>query len=136
MALNPQVFLSLLALDAYYRGVGAGINNLSSIPNVSRIGNATIVNDSDRLLGEDARTAGFYAIAYEWNGETVISYRGSDYDPDIWGDVWQSWTVGAGFPFGGQPELALSFYRAVTGNTNAQGADDVTACARHFPTWH
>jgi hypothetical protein len=22
--------------------------------------------------------AGFYAIAYNWNGETVISYRGTD----------------------------------------------------------
>jgi hypothetical protein len=75
MQLDRNVFLSLLALDAYNRGQGAGVGKLDSIPNVSKIGNATILNDSDRLFGEDAITAGFYAIAYDWNGETVISYR-------------------------------------------------------------
>ncbi len=29
-------------------------------------------------MEEDAVAAGFYAVSYDWNGETVISYRGTD----------------------------------------------------------
>jgi hypothetical protein len=65
MQLDRDVFLSLLALDAYNRGLGASVGRLSNIPNVSKIGEATIINDSDRLFGQDAITAGFYAIVYD-----------------------------------------------------------------------
>ncbi len=77
MALNSEAFLSLLALDAYNRCEGAVLAYLDSTPNFSKIGNATIISDSDRLIGEDALTAGFYAIAYNWHGETIISCRGT-----------------------------------------------------------
>lgn len=86
MAMNREVFLSLLAMDAYNRGVGALVGDLENIPNVSRVGTATVRTDSDRLFGQDAVSAGFYAIAYEWNNnginETVISYRGTNF-PDL-----------------------------------------------------
>jgi hypothetical protein len=92
--MNREVFLSLLALDAYNRSYGQSLNGLE-VPNFDanglplqdvRIGNARIVSDSS-LLGEtsDGRideAAGFYAIAYEWNNETVISYRGTNF-PDL-----------------------------------------------------
>lgn len=87
MALNRDVFLSLLALDAYNRGPGRAINELrvpaigpdGTPQEIIKVGNAQIVSDSSAILGPSAQAAGFYAIAYDWNGETVISYRGTNF---------------------------------------------------------
>ena len=78
--MNRDVFLSLLALDSYNRGYGANVGNL---PESGRIGSANIREfEADEQDGW--RAAGFYAIAYEWNGETIISapsssWRGSNF---------------------------------------------------------
>ena len=82
--MNRDVFLSLLALDAYNRGYGQNVFGLPVLPNVTQIGRATITTDSQLRIGSDAQAAGFYAIAYEWNGETIISapsssWRGSNF---------------------------------------------------------
>jgi hypothetical protein len=76
--MNRDVFISLLALDSYNRGYGQKVNT-----DGNSIGSAQIIN---RLtVGVDAekysswQSAGFYAIAYEWNGETIISYRGTNF---------------------------------------------------------
>ncbi|NMW32946.1 hypothetical protein HKD42_12820 [Altererythrobacter sp. RZ02] len=74
--MNREVFLSLLALDSYSRGYGQNVGGLS---NVGKIGTAEIVTDAlAELDKDDVLAAGFYAIAYEWQGETIISYRGTD----------------------------------------------------------
>jgi hypothetical protein len=80
--MNREVFLSLLAMDAYNRGTGTLINNLGG--KGSKIGRATVGEDAETILPpRDAVAAGFYAIAYEWNNnginETVISYRGTNF---------------------------------------------------------
>ena len=67
-----DVFLSLLALDSYNRGYGQNVGGLAA---AGGIGNATIQLQSNITDGSDEVAAGFYAIAYEWNGETIISYR-------------------------------------------------------------
>lgn len=78
--MNRDVFLSLLALDAYNRGYGQNVllrpgDSLAGQNETGRrIGNA-IVRDTPLPTGSVA--AGFYAIAYDWNGERVISYRGT-----------------------------------------------------------
>jgi hypothetical protein len=77
--MNRDVFLSLSALDSYNSGSGQNINGLAAS---GAIGTASIRTDS-RILGSSASgrldaAAGFYAIAYEWNGVTVISYRGTN----------------------------------------------------------
>lgn len=78
--MNPDVFLSLLALDAYNRGYGRNVfangNAIDGSEGGLQIGNATILN-VDLPSGSEA--AGFYAIAYDWNAETVISYRGTNF---------------------------------------------------------
>ncbi len=75
--MNREVFLSLLALDSYNRGYGRGLNELSE---VGGIGSATI--RPFQLREQDGwEEAGFYAIAYGWNSETVISYRGNNASP-------------------------------------------------------
>jgi hypothetical protein len=85
--MNREVFLSLLALDAYNRGYGqtlvttAGDTN-SGVDEIDRlIGNARVSAQSDVDPDTDGVNAGFYAIAYDWNGETVISYRGTNFPP-------------------------------------------------------
>ena len=83
--MNREVFLSLLALDSYNRGYGQSV--------LLRDGdNAVGQNELGRLIGtarvsaqnitQSAQQAGFYAIAYEWNNETIISYRGTNF-PDL-----------------------------------------------------
>ncbi len=119
--MNREVFFSLLALDSYNRGYGANVDGLWE---TGRIGAAKI-----RPFRPDEQSgwqdAGFYAIAYEWNGETVISYRGSNFeivfdtidaalDSPLVKDIWNGWTVGAGFNQASQAGLAIAFYEDVT----------------------
>ncbi len=70
-----DVFLSLLALVSYNRGYGQNVGGLAA---AGGIGNATIQLQSNTTDGSDEVEAGFYAIAYEWNGETTISYHGTN----------------------------------------------------------
>lgn len=87
--MNREVLLSLLALDSYNRGYGQSLGGLevplfdlngSPLDDI-RIGNARIISDSSQLgeteNGRIDEISGFYAIAYEWNGETIISNRGT-----------------------------------------------------------
>ena len=125
--MNRDLFLAILSMDSYNRSYGVGVNLPAG---ANQIGNAIITRDSSSLVENGVRQdipAGFYALAYDVSGAgisgldgTVIAYRGSDYE-DTNGnilrsnDLWQGWTNAAGFPFAGQPGLALAFYRAVTG---------------------
>ncbi len=82
--MNRDVFLSLLALDAYNRGYGQNVllntgDSTSGQNEADRmIGHARILRDANDPEGI-AQAAGFYAIAYDWNGETVISFRGTNF---------------------------------------------------------
>lgn len=92
--MNPDVFLSLLALDSYNRGYG---QNVGGLGNTGMIGNATILAQSDINEGSAEVEAGFYAIAYDWNGQTIISYRGTD-EPSPFlpaSDIWTRLSLGA-----------------------------------------
>ncbi|WNM62097.1 calcium-binding protein [Candidatus Nitrospira neomarina] len=71
MAISSELMYAILAMDSYNRGYNPGI-----LLSGSNIGTATI--GSDELLPAGSQEAGFYAVAYKWNGETVISYRGTD----------------------------------------------------------
>jgi hypothetical protein len=77
--MNREVMLSLLALDSYNRGYGQSVGGLS---NSGMIGTVTIRRQSNITENSAEVAAGFYAIAYEWNNETVISYRGTNF-PDL-----------------------------------------------------
>lgn len=74
--MNRDVFRSILAMDSYNRGYGA---NLGGFTESGSLGNATI---RPFQVGEQTnwQSTGFYAIAYNWGGETVISYRGTDFN--------------------------------------------------------
>lgn len=93
MTLSKDLFMSILSMDAYNRGYGAGIdpggdgNGLGG--SGQSIGYAQVGDDADDAEGV-ARSEGFYAISYTLSqsvgegsdqiaaGTTIISYRGTD----------------------------------------------------------
>jgi Ca2+-binding RTX toxin-like protein len=128
----PNLMKAILAMDSYNRGYDEGIL-FSEGGNVinTQLGSATIVQQSDFQANTDGVNAGFYALAYTYNGETVISYRGTDTPPDVdaaianWDitelftpDVWNGWFIGGlGNEQAEQARLAFQFYQEVVGGT-------------------
>lgn len=118
-----DVFVSILALDSYNRGYGANVNGLTES---GKLGTAIIRRFSPNQQS-GWQSAGFYAIAYDWNGETVISYRGTNFDTTTTSqtildsplvrDAFNGWSVGAGFNEASQAGLAIRFYEDVTGRS-------------------
>lgn len=104
MTIDRNLFLSILALDSYNRG--SNPEDLGLVLSEDKgIGLATVLSPISNVPGKS-----FYAVAYEWNGETILSYRGTDnpYPVSRRSDFWQGWSVGAGFNVGQAP-LALEF---------------------------
>jgi hypothetical protein len=95
-------------MDSYNRGYAAGIGSeedgLGSAAR-TKIGNATILNDSDILRDDNGaqldQAAGFYAISYTIgsgvdglaSGTKVISYRGTNSDnaSNFVSDAWNGY---------------------------------------------
>lgn len=107
--MDPVLMRAIMSLDAYNRGYNAGIDLTEN-----RLGTAYVINDSKDLgflPNTDIRkdiNAGFYAVAYSYEGETIISYRGTDERSDI-----LRWAGGAGFTTD-HTKLAFSFYDSVS----------------------
>lgn len=91
------------------------------------MGGAIITTNSNNLLNPAADNTGFFGVAYSWNGQTIISYRGTDIDqvdavfkvfdiPNV-RDVWNGWSLGLGFSPASQGQLAIRFYQDVTART-------------------
>ena len=75
MAVSSELMYAILAMDSYNRGYNPGIEGGGIGFSIGDgIGNATVVSE-DR--SSDAQDTRFYAVAYEWNSETIISYRGT-----------------------------------------------------------
>ncbi|GJL68035.1 MAG: hypothetical protein NPIRA06_06700 [Nitrospirales bacterium] len=76
MSTSPNLMYAILPW--IHRGYYPGISGLSEASNGTvQIGTATISkNFQDAQFSNDA--ASCYALAYEWNGETIISYPGGD----------------------------------------------------------
>ena len=87
MKADPEADLiyAILSLDAYNRGYGSGITDLTL---TDKLGSFTISKDSSSLVENGQRQdrpAGFYAIAYRntATNEVVISYRGTDFNGNL-----------------------------------------------------
>lgn len=124
--MNSTLMKAILSMDAYNRGYDAGIEFHNADQTVNReVGNYTITAHSSDLLDEAGNpnvddNIGFYALAYAYNGETVISYRGTD-DFDEASDYFSSldvsnWLLGTGNYLVDQGVMALEFYNAVAGD--------------------
>ncbi|UJW73550.1 calcium-binding protein [Rhizobium sp. SL42] len=121
MTMTQDLFMAILAMDSYNRGYNEGIAGLGG--EGERIGFATLSSQSDLQAGSEGVAAGFYAVAYDWNGVTVISYRGTDVllntpwddNPSIGGEIWNAYLTGLGDPLTTQAVLAAEFFQSVSG---------------------
>jgi hypothetical protein len=137
--MNSALMKAILAMDAYNRGYNEGISSLGGLE--TEIGNFTIIQQSDTAEDSDGVNASFYAIAYEYDGEVVISYRGTD---DLVWDPYYGWAVGGGDAETAQSLMAFDFYNAVdgetaydislTGHSMGGGLAGLVAVATHKPT--
>lgn len=76
MAISDNLVRAILAMDSYNRGYEPGILGLGGKD--TGIGKATVGDDSSVLGAGVAEADSFYAVAYDLNGETIISFRGTD----------------------------------------------------------
>jgi hypothetical protein len=116
MPISEELFKAVLAMDSYNRGDNAGI-----AVSGSEIGTATVRTDD---LPVGSGDASFFAQAYDWNSETIISYRGTDVlpfpnplDPGNWEDI-GAWSLFLGNYWATQARLAADFYRAIDQTTS------------------
>jgi hypothetical protein len=126
MPISDDLFLAILAMDSYNRSYNAGLSDSPAGLAGNQIGNAFLKTDVDLPVGSQA--ASFFAQAYNWLGQTVISYRGTDNrNPlDLNSDIYTGWPVGGGSYSVSQAEMAAKFYQTVV-----QGNDEQikTKCA-------
>ncbi len=134
MSVSHTLFTAILSMDAYNRGYNSGVqrsgtSDSAGLGEIGKIGDASILTRVDAGISSAQYqawvAAGFYAIAYNWNGQTIISYRGTDNlaswaNLDPWSDapgsdVWNAYLQGIGDPLTAQAVLAAEFYQAVTG---------------------
>ncbi|MDZ5696880.1 hypothetical protein [Chelativorans sp. M5D2P16] len=130
MSIHKDLFLAIISMDSYNRGYNAGLSDGKHINNGidyglgdtvgTQIGTAKIIRRSDSDPNSFEVNAGFYGVAYEWNGQTIISYRGTDDDDvfDTASDIWNGWTMGAGYPDSSEGRLAIKFYETVVRQMN------------------
>src|SRR5260370_969220 len=115
---DATLMMSILAMDAYNEGSQAGLALPPRTPNVdgAQIG----LSYTDTLTG-------FYALDYTWNGNKVVSIRGTDNklpsaDPLSIGDILGGWVSGAGI-LGGQALDTAVAYQQFTGQSIFGGLD-------------
>lgn len=137
MTVNPTLMKAILAMDVYNRGYNQALQ-LSG----TSIGNATVIADSENqgplldnsgnpVLDENNQQIrkdanfGFYAVAYGYGGETIISYRGTDEEINLSAkDFLFGYGVGAGIAYTAQSAMAFEFYRSIAGaQTNPSQAN-------------
>jgi Ca2+-binding RTX toxin-like protein len=119
--MTNDLMAAILAMDVYNRTSNEGVFGLPGRVG-AYVGGARII-----AIDDTHRAQGFYAVAYEYNGKRIISYRGTDkIDVTPSGDILTGWVVGGGLVSGNQAQWALDFYRQVTGkNAWEQAPGDV-----------
>ncbi|MEZ5815416.1 MAG: hypothetical protein R3E13_11965 [Alphaproteobacteria bacterium] len=129
MTLQPELMNAILAMDAYNRGYDASIELPSAIDGSVSIGKATII---DAKGDTAAQAIGFYALAYDYDGQTIISYRGTDYPKEgqktslgVPNDMFHGWSLGGGFVSSEQSLMAIDFYRSIAEQFLLPGSNNI-----------
>lgn len=139
---KDDLFLAILAMDTYHRGVNQGVKvsgeAVDSAAAGNEIGLARIEESTDKSL-DDA--IGFFAIQYSWNGKDVYAYRGTDRgfsDLSTTGDVQNGYALGvgyfAGLPVTGSAEAAFACSAASSSNSFFNVAGSLRALSCSFST--
>ncbi|MCP4096562.1 MAG: hypothetical protein GY748_10010, partial [Planctomycetaceae bacterium] len=126
---KQDLMLAILSLDSYMRGptLKAAMRDLDT-----NVGDWEVDAVASEKL-PDSSSSGFEAVSYTSGDDTIISYRGTDFDFSTWDgvqeflkDVGNGWLssfgiLGDSFEFAGeeattfQPKWANEFYKIVTG---------------------
>ena len=83
MTISKDLFLAILAMDSYNQGYGKGLDH-----GKTQIGSASVAKED---VSAEAKAAGFYAVAYDTEYGTVISYRGTDAGGPFGEEYWNNW---------------------------------------------
>jgi hypothetical protein len=105
MAISNNLFSAILAMDSYNRSYSQGL-----VVTGTQLGNAVLSFDSSELKDANQQRldapVSFFAQAYVWQGQTVISYRGTD---NFVLDPLYGWLLGGGSYSVCQAEMAAEF---------------------------
>lgn len=124
MTINSTLMKAILSMDAYNRGYNPGIRISENALGSAKIIQTTIDGIQTNLDSAIIRNPitkerldddiSFYAIAYDYNGETVIAYRGTDSASDG-----LAYPIATGFTGVPQGSMAFQFYNAVASQLNS-----------------
>ena len=124
--MSDPLMKAILAMDSYNRGYDPGIKfgNLANGDSIdargTKIGNAIIYDSRGDTA---AKNVSFYAVAYNYGGETVISYRGTDNPGGLNGDVINGWLIGGGQAVLNHADLAFKIYQSVANSAYFANGD-------------
>jgi Ca2+-binding RTX toxin-like protein len=117
--MNRDLFLAVLTMDSYNQGYGKGIDI-----GTQQIGNASVI--SSTLTNTADFNIGFSATSYNWNGQTIISYRGTDsiFGASVSGgsDLDNGYGIAIGNPLAPQALSAVNFYKATLDSLGLSGS--------------
>ncbi len=125
MTISSDLFMAILAMDAYNRGYNEGLIVPGTQIGLASLGQNSLILTNILADGTVVRLdqpASFFAQAYTWNGQTVISYRGTD-QPGL--DIANGYGLATGNSRAPQGLMALDFYRSVIGLADPQTANVV-----------
>jgi len=116
---KTDLIYAILAMDSYNRGYGSSVKDLAPL---GTIGGWSILTTAEVEYDQDARDAGFYAIAYKNGDDIVISFRGTDRNgiipavhPNLGGsDAVNGYGIALGLTDAPQGLLALQFFEDIT----------------------
>lgn len=121
--MTSVLYRAIMAMDSYNRGYAPGLQFSSDTPGI-HIGNAEIIDSRGQPV---PMGQGFYALAYQVNGETIIAYRGTDYllgdsAQGIGSDFNNGYGLSSGLPeFSPQGNIAIQFYKDVVSGVYGTG---------------
>ncbi len=132
--MDPQteLFLAILAMDAYNRNPANGTLVASRFPGGNNIG-STQLGAANFVLGTVDNSTDFLATAWNWNGQYVVAYRGTVFSLiDFFKEAYNGYGVGAGSALGPQAQESIKFYQDVAAlnasapisNNNTKQSDD------------
>ena len=113
MNISNNLYYAILAMDAYNRAEKTGDPVALLLPGDSP-GAPAQIGIADRLntpLPNGYGLAGFFATAYDLNGEVVISFRGTDpttVNAELFKDIFEGWI--ASFGIAPSPQLAAASF--------------------------
>ncbi|MDZ7627959.1 MAG: hypothetical protein U5J99_06065 [Parvularculaceae bacterium] len=130
MTVSQELYYAIFSMDAYNRFQDAEADPVGLAVSGDVIGYA--IRRTDQLPA-GYQNSGFFATAYDLNGEVVISYRGTDFGApgaELWEDVFNGWLASTG-TYTAQLAAAELFYETVAGDDPFGGANSNVVLTGH-----